>query len=252
MTYNTALKCDIQKQDKNTLAPKELYFFSDPRQDSLKYLKLESDRIMLHYRKRTDFCFYQEFEFKAADQVLKKIVEKFNRNLFIPADKDIAVRTFNLNERKISLKYHYAKGALTASTREFIKPQKPDYGQQIMFDSSLIKSYKPRVSESPILTRARTRNIHVPGPIDDSSDSPFTSRHRIAKSPLAAQVRDSNLQSSSQTVEPTVNMGNENDTNSLTSGSQPIPSSSGNDLNVLTSRLERVLTLNHNAFMGFG
>ncbi|XP_037815223.1 coiled-coil domain-containing protein lobo-like isoform X2 [Lucilia sericata] len=130
------------RSNMNTLAPKELYFFSDPRQDSLKYLKLESDRIMLHYSKRTDFCFYQEFEFKSAGQVLKKIVEKFNRNLSIPADKDIAVRTFNLTQRKISLKYHYAKGALTASTREFIKPQKPDYGQEIIFDSSSIKSYK--------------------------------------------------------------------------------------------------------------
>ncbi|XP_065356734.1 coiled-coil domain-containing protein lobo [Calliphora vicina] len=142
---NDSLK--FLRSNMNPVAPKELYFFSEPRLDSLKYLKVESDRIVLHYGKRSDFCFYKEFEFKPTGQVLKKIVEKFNRNILLPADKDIAIRTFILSQRKISLRYHYARGALTASTRVFIKPPTPDYGQEVVFDPSLIKSYKANFSE---------------------------------------------------------------------------------------------------------
>ncbi|KAI8118204.1 hypothetical protein CVS40_10057 [Lucilia cuprina] len=106
---------------------------------------------------------------------------------------------------------------------------------------------RPRISESPILTRSKARQLNF---FTENSDSPFVSRPKIVKSPIVSQVRD-NLPPSLQPAESAVDMGNENEGNSLPSGSQQAPTGGNvNDLSVLTSRLERVLTLNHNAFMG--
>lgn len=74
--------------------------------------------------------------------VFQKITEHFDRNPDIPADKDIAVRIFAIVQQKILLKFHYAKGALTASTCDFIKPPKPDYGQEVTYNPELTKYYK--------------------------------------------------------------------------------------------------------------
>ncbi|KAM7359690.1 coiled-coil domain-containing protein lost boys [Cochliomyia hominivorax] len=141
---NDSLK--LIRSFKNSAAPKELYFYPEPRLDSLKYLEISNNRLELHYSNRSDFCIFQEFEFKPAGQVLKKIIEKFNRNLLLPADKDIAVRTFYITQNKISLKYHYEKGALTASTCEFIKPPKGNYGQEVLFNPLLFKFYKANIA----------------------------------------------------------------------------------------------------------
>lgn len=54
---------------------------------------------------------------------------------------------------KIFLQYHYEQYYITATTREFIKPPKPSYGEEIRFDPSLTKSYKVGVlSYFPIST----------------------------------------------------------------------------------------------------
>uniref|UniRef100_A0A1A9VPS6 Dynein regulatory complex subunit 7 n=1 Tax=Glossina austeni TaxID=7395 RepID=A0A1A9VPS6_GLOAU len=58
------------------------------------------------------------------------------------------VRSFLLLSHKITLKFHYARGALTASTCEFTKPPKPDYGQEIIFDLSLVKLYKANAADT--------------------------------------------------------------------------------------------------------
>uniref|UniRef100_A0A1A9WTN8 Dynein regulatory complex subunit 7 n=1 Tax=Glossina brevipalpis TaxID=37001 RepID=A0A1A9WTN8_9MUSC len=126
---------------------KELYFYSEPRLDSLHYLRIETDSVTLQYKERSDFCYYQYFELKPSSNFLKKIIEKFHRNQSLPADKDIAVRSFLLFLHKITLKFHYARGALTASTCEFTKPPKPDYGQEIVFDLNLVKLYKANTAD---------------------------------------------------------------------------------------------------------
>ncbi|XP_053969983.1 coiled-coil domain-containing protein lobo-like [Anastrepha ludens] len=129
--------------------PKILHFYPATRVDSLKNLSVNNEKIVLNYSDRADRCIFQEFEFKPGGQVLKKTIEKFQRqtNGNIPAYKDIAVRTILFSQRKIVLKFHYARGALTSSTLEFIKPPKPNYGQEIKFDPQLTKSYKANVSD---------------------------------------------------------------------------------------------------------
>ncbi|XP_037947146.1 coiled-coil domain-containing protein lobo [Teleopsis dalmanni] len=132
---------------------KRLYFYSESRLDSLKYLEVRSNCLLLTYGKRIDRCIAHEFDFKPHVQVLKKITEKFSRNHDIPHYQDISQRTYIFNQRKVVLKFHYAPGALTASTREFIKPMKPNYGEELKFDPSLTKFYKanPEDPDAPPL-----------------------------------------------------------------------------------------------------
>lgn len=112
---------------------------------------------------------------------------------------------------------------------------------------------RPRVSQSPILTRSRARNPNFSVQSKENLNNPSDSRSRIAQGPIMAQFRDVNLPASLHPAESAVNMGNENEGSNLpTSGSQQVQSAmtNANDLNNLTARLEHVLTLNHNAFMG--
>lgn len=72
---------------------------------------------------------------------IQQIVEKFNRNLPVPASRDIAIRQFLLSENSIFIRFHYAKDAISSSTRTFVKPPKPDYGCETVFSQDDTKSY---------------------------------------------------------------------------------------------------------------
>lgn len=68
-------------------------------------------------------------------------MEKFHRNPDLPADKDIAVREFNLKDNEINLKYHYDKGRVTAATRRFVKPPISEQGDRLTFNPSMTSGY---------------------------------------------------------------------------------------------------------------
>ncbi|XP_073835031.1 coiled-coil domain-containing protein lost boys [Musca autumnalis] len=131
--------------------PKELYFSPNVRRDSMEYLRVESDRIIIKSKDRRDLCYYQEFQFKPGGDVLKKIIQKFKRNYSLPAGRDIAERTFLLMQQRIHLKFHYSPGALTASTCEITKPPKPDYGKEVIYDKSMAKTFKANSEEPELL-----------------------------------------------------------------------------------------------------
>lgn len=76
--------------------------------------------------------------------LIQTIIEKFDRNVLIPADEDIAKRNFALTENKIYFTFQYNEGAVTASSREFAKPPKSVYGKEIIFDPSTTKGYMVR------------------------------------------------------------------------------------------------------------
>lgn len=61
------------------------------------------------------------------------------------ACRDISTRHFNLIENKIFLQFHYAENAITASTRTFLKPPKPDYGCETIFIPSDTKGYNVKL-----------------------------------------------------------------------------------------------------------
>uniref|UniRef100_A0A0K8VKB0 Dynein regulatory complex subunit 7 n=1 Tax=Bactrocera latifrons TaxID=174628 RepID=A0A0K8VKB0_BACLA len=144
---NDSLRFMEYSRDPNE--PKILHFYPTTRVDSLKNLSVSRERIVLNYSNRADLCTLKEFEFKPGGQALKKTVEKFKRQTvgYVPAYKDVAGRTIDFDQGKISLKFHYALGALTSSTLSFTKPAKPDYGHEIQFDPHLTKSNKANLSD---------------------------------------------------------------------------------------------------------
>ncbi|KAH8363363.1 hypothetical protein KR084_009071 [Drosophila pseudotakahashii] len=127
----------------DTSQPRKVHFYSASRIDSLDLMVVEPGSLVLHYKGRSDKCWYKEFEFTPAGNVLKKVTEKF---LKASADdvgtNDIATRMFLFQQNKIVLKFHYTFGALTATTVEFTKPPRPDYGKELVYDEKLTKIYK--------------------------------------------------------------------------------------------------------------
>lgn len=67
--------------------------------------------------------------------------DKFRRDESKLSDRDVAIRNFDLVNNTIFLQFQYAKNAITASTRTFIKPPKADYGCETVFNPSDTKAY---------------------------------------------------------------------------------------------------------------
>lgn len=72
---------------------------------------------------------------------MQQITEKFHRNCKKPANLDIAMRQFSIADNTIFMQFHYAENAVTASTRTFIKPPKPDYRCEVIFVETDTKAY---------------------------------------------------------------------------------------------------------------
>ncbi|XP_017079987.2 coiled-coil domain-containing protein lobo [Drosophila eugracilis] len=127
----------------DTSQQRKVYFFSASRIDSLDLMVVEPGSLILHYKGRSDRCWYKEFEFTPSGNVLKKVTEKFLKASANDVCKnDIATRMFLFQQNKIVLKFHYTFGALTATTVEFTKPPRPDYGKELIYDEKLTKIYK--------------------------------------------------------------------------------------------------------------
>ncbi|XP_037717570.1 coiled-coil domain-containing protein lobo [Drosophila subpulchrella] len=127
----------------DTTQQRKVYFYSASRIDSLDLMVVEPGSLILHYKGRSDKCWYKEFEFTPAGNVLKKVTEKFLKaSANDVCTNDIATRMFLFQQNKIVLKFHYTFGALTATTVEFTKPPRPDYGKELVYDEKLTKIYK--------------------------------------------------------------------------------------------------------------
>lgn len=61
----------------------------------------------------------------------------------------MAVREFAIIDREIHLKYHYEKGKVTASTRDFIKPPVAEMGQSMQFHPELTFGYESEMGAKP-------------------------------------------------------------------------------------------------------
>ncbi|XP_020817902.1 coiled-coil domain-containing protein lobo-like [Drosophila serrata] len=127
----------------DTTQPRKVYFYSGSRIDSLDLMVVEPKSLILYYKGRMDNCWYKEFHFTESGNKLRKVIEKFHKGN--PDDiegTDIAERSFLFQQNKIILKFHYTFGALTATTVEFTKPPRADYGQELVYDEKLTKIYK--------------------------------------------------------------------------------------------------------------
>lgn len=75
------------------------------------------------------------------------IQDKFQRDPAVPADQDLAMRTFDLVANTISIQFQYAADSITASRRLFTKPPKPDYECEIIYDPDLTRSFNVGIIE---------------------------------------------------------------------------------------------------------
>ncbi|TDG39687.1 hypothetical protein AWZ03_013891 [Drosophila navojoa] len=164
--------------------PRKLKFISSSRLDTLETIDLTPGLIILNYTGQGDRCCYREYLYKPNGVVLKKVVERFHR-----AEKDdivandIASRTFLFQQNKIIIKFHYTFGALTATTVEFTKPPKPDYGTELVYDEKLTKIYRANPLD-PIRTNLELYKLLL---------EQLQSEDRIKKTFIAVQDDISNI-----------------------------------------------------------
>ncbi|GAB0087511.1 Coiled-coil domain-containing protein lobo [Sergentomyia squamirostris] len=131
-------------------------FYHAFRIDSLSRLEIEPSHVREFYINRDDFLTFREFTIQASTNMKHAepsqiicIEERFKRNDKKPALEDVAVRKFRLSENRITLRFHYEKNCITATTREFVKPLKPNYQEEVTFDVASTKGYLSSVSSSP-------------------------------------------------------------------------------------------------------
>lgn len=77
------------------------------------------------------------------------MLEKFNRNPSKKASDDIAIREFAIIAKEIHLKFHYDKGKVTASTRDFIKPPMSEMSDRLIFNPDLTSGYQAEMGAKP-------------------------------------------------------------------------------------------------------
>lgn len=76
-------------------------------------------------------------------------MEEYDRNFSVPATKDIAFREFCIVEGEIHIRFHYDKGSVTASTRNFVKPAISDMGENLTFNPELTSGYVSEIGGKP-------------------------------------------------------------------------------------------------------
>lgn len=152
-------RCDSLKyytydtEDKND---RVFEFYHITRADSLMKLEVHNDYIRQHFHSRRNCLYFREFKMekksirtgqghRVETISLVEIIEKYNRNNYKKFNEDIAVR--HVTDTEIFIQFQYATDAITATTRRFIKPPKPDYGCEYVFDMAYTEGY----NSSPIL-----------------------------------------------------------------------------------------------------
>lgn len=73
----------------------------------------------------------------------QRIVERFQHNPAVPANKDVAQRTFLLDQHRIQLVYHLEENRITASTREFVTPPlSGPHAQPLTYSPDMTSAYQ--------------------------------------------------------------------------------------------------------------
>lgn len=126
-------------------------FYHITRADSLMKLEVDNDYIREHFHSRRNCLHFREFKVAVKSvrstnqrhqmnsKSLVEVIEKYNRNKNKQFNEDVAVR--HVTDAEIFIQFQYATDAITATTRRFIKPPKPDYGCEYVFDMSYTEGY---------------------------------------------------------------------------------------------------------------
>ncbi|RZC40202.1 hypothetical protein BDFB_010555, partial [Asbolus verrucosus] len=135
-------------------------FNATARYDGLSKIVIEGEDMEEEYIDRDDLFYYRSVKYakkghpppgftEGHRKIILRIVEKFARNVKLPASEDIAVREFAIVDRQIHLKFHFGPGKVTASTRSFTKPAVAETGTGMMFTPELTSGYEAEIGVKP-------------------------------------------------------------------------------------------------------
>uniref|UniRef100_K3WB99 Dynein regulatory complex subunit 7 n=1 Tax=Globisporangium ultimum (strain ATCC 200006 / CBS 805.95 / DAOM BR144) TaxID=431595 RepID=K3WB99_GLOUD len=120
---------------------REFHFYTRARMDGLKTREeVIQKRTIEHFEGRDDFLVFRSVTLTTdkddmdamknpyvlpggptGELTIKKMKEKFARNVALPADDDARKRTYNVHDGTIRVHFHYATGKITAGARVYSK-----------------------------------------------------------------------------------------------------------------------------------
>ncbi|XP_033127806.1 dynein regulatory complex subunit 7-like [Anneissia japonica] len=133
-----------------------MIFYHHARVDGLVKREESATEMTEHFTNRRDFLHYRNVQFGKRQKKLEpanapthssrpilKITNRFHRNPKKPANEDIAELIFQIKDDRIQLTFHHQDNKITASTREFIKPQNAnDKGSILQFSPDLTQTFQ--------------------------------------------------------------------------------------------------------------
>ncbi|XP_046889466.1 dynein regulatory complex subunit 7 [Hypomesus transpacificus] len=133
---------------------RQMDFYSHARADGLAQIVETPLEMKESFQDRPDFLYYRHVVFDRRAKVfgprdapdlghrpLKKVLEKFHRDLSKPASEDVAERVFLVSEDRIQVTYHREDDRIIPAWRNFTKPR--DSG-----DSNKPQSFTPEMASS--------------------------------------------------------------------------------------------------------
>nr|CAD7414423.1 unnamed protein product [Timema cristinae] len=125
-------------------------FYPKARMDGMESIQMEPCYMTQHFKDREDFCYHRHVIFVPRDKNITEgpkrtvlsLSEKYHRNPTKPADKDVAERVFAVAENRMTLKFHYDQGNVSANILEFTKPPVSELGDRLTFNPAMVSIYQ--------------------------------------------------------------------------------------------------------------
>ncbi|XP_043255120.1 dynein regulatory complex subunit 7-like [Colletes gigas] len=134
-------------------AERTLHFYHVARIDGLSQFEMHPTYLTQHFINRDDLLYYRHVQFCPEKSIpvlndihyryIWEIIEKFNRNERIKANKNIAIREFAIGENEIRLTYHYKPEQYSRATRMYVKPPLAERGDRLVLNPTMMQAYNP-------------------------------------------------------------------------------------------------------------
>nr|CAD7431574.1 unnamed protein product [Timema monikensis] len=138
---------------------RSMKFYPKARMDGMESIQMDPCYMTQHFKDREDFCYHRHVIFVPRDKNIAEgpkrtvlsLSEKYHRNPTKPADKDVAERVFAVAENRMTLKFHYDQGNVSANILEFTKPPVSELGDRLTFNPAMVSIYQWSELQAPDL-----------------------------------------------------------------------------------------------------
>nr|CAD7267963.1 unnamed protein product [Timema shepardi] len=129
---------------------RSMKFYHKARMDGLESIQMEPCHMTQHFKDRQDFLYHRHVTFAPRDKNIAEgpkrtvlsLSEKYHRDPTKPADQDVAERVFAVAENRMTLKFHYDTGNVSANILEFTKPPVSELGDRLTFNPAMVSIYQ--------------------------------------------------------------------------------------------------------------